>query len=129
MAEAYFLQGGSEGPLCEAGKVKPRLQWRPQVSGDVELFSTHQGKHRIDLTQMRGHYVVGGTAGETDLQKTMGSQITSLRVPDARHGCQDLVFYLLGFVLALVWHFLSSHYSLLEWEHLFCAIVHWKSVI
>lgn len=44
----------------------------------LELFSIHQGKHRVDMTQMKGHYAAGGTAREVDLQKTIGPQIIFL---------------------------------------------------
>lgn len=34
---------------------------------------------------MSGHYAVDGSAGEMELQRTMGAQKISLRVPHARH--------------------------------------------
>lgn len=55
---------------------------------------------------MSGHYAVDGSAGEMELQRAMGAQKTSLRVPHARQKLKDLVFYLLGFLRALIWLFL-----------------------
>lgn len=40
---------------------------------------------RVDLSPVRGHCAVGGSAGMMELQKTMGPQMISSTVPDARH--------------------------------------------
>lgn len=66
---------------------------------------------------MRGHYATGGSAEEMELQKAM----ISLRVPDVRHRIEGFGVLLTG-LLALIWLFLCSCYSPLQWERLLCTL-------
>ena len=95
-----FLQGGPVRLLPEAGKVKPKLCWRPQ---EVE------GARVMDSCQEELQQRAGTSSGESIvLRSTKLEEVGDLMTyvaPDMDG--QDLQFALLGFSLNLVQYFLS----------------------
>ena len=113
-----------ETTLCEAVKVKPRLPWRPQDVRDARAMGYLLRKAASrEWNQSKREKCVAVSKAEMSWR--------SEEHFDIRH--EDSVF---GVGPAGVWSCVGPvfpynvpFFYVLEWSHIFCAIVCWKYVI